>query len=372
MVRPDHDAVASVHLVDAPTLELLNELLKRDPDDTGLAVLSGDPNDLAQGQTIRLQFNAPRRGVGLLLRDVAHLVEAGQIREPSRYFLINPPRSKDDPELPEIITRYRAVLKLIAMLRKAAAYLDESQGELIFFQNSRFTVPVRYTVADLTDKLPGVIDRLVALFDEDMHRDQKLAMLASAVLEAAGRVEPQGRFTELLRHLDDVTRTVTESYRLFCSNFSYEKVRSDIQDAHIEFTTKIHKTFSDIQSQLLGIPVATVIVSTQMKYAKGLNNQFWINTGILLGSAIFVVIFFLLVMNQRNTLAVLGDEIDRREAKIANDHKRIMDLFEDTFRKLRKRIASQKRIVAIVQVIVVLGFIATAVVYAYLLYLPIG
>ncbi|MGY0798896.1 hypothetical protein ACW7G0_07575 [Lysobacter sp. A286] len=372
MVNPDHDAVADVYIGDAPTLALLSNLLQRDPDDTGLAVLSGDPSDLAQGQTIRLQFNAPRRGVGLLLHDVAQLVEAGQLREPSRYFLLNPLRAKDDPEPPEIIGRYRAALEFIDLLKRAAAYLDESQGELVFVQNGRFIVPIRYTVADLADRLPSVIDRLAALFNEDMHRDQKFAMLASAVQEAAGRVEPQARFTELLSHLDDVTRTVTESYRLFCSNFSYEKVKNDIQDAHIEFTTKIHKTFSDIQSQLLAIPVATVIVTTQMKRAEGLNSQFWINTGVLLGSAIFVVLFWLLVINQRHTLAVLEEEIGRREAAIAKDHERIMDLFETTFRYLRNRITSQKRIIAIVQAIVVLGFVATVVVYVYLLYLPVS
>lgn len=370
LVEPDQQSVADLYLSDQATLQLVRDLLQPDSDDTGLAVLQGDPSSLAIGQTIRLQLNPPRIGEGRLFRDVAALVEAGKLFEPAHYFLWKPKRAKDDPKRPEIIGRYRDVLRLIGLLKETAAYLDEAKAELVFIRDGRYDLPVRYAATDLTAELEASIGKVVALFDDALHREQKLSMLASAVQEATARVEPRARFVELLRNLDDVARAVAESYRLFCSNFSYEKIKSDIQDAHIEFTTKIHKTFSDIQSQLLAIPVATVIVATQMKHAEGINSQFWINTGVLLGSAIFVVLFWLLVVNQRHTLTVLEEEIGRREATIAKDHERIMDLFESTFRTLRERVASQKKIIATVQVIVVLGFIATIIVYGYLLYVP--
>lgn len=370
LVDPDQQSMADLCLSDQAALQLVRDLLQPDSDDTGLAVLQGDPSSLAIGQTIRLQLNPPRIGEGRLFRDVAALVEAGKLHEPTHYFLWKPKRAKDDLGLPEIIGRYRKVLVLIGLLKEAAAYLDEAKAELVFFRDGRFDVPVRYAASDLTAELDASIRKLIAQFDDTLHREQKLSMLASAVQETTARVEPRARFVELLCHVDDVTHALAESYRLFCSNFSYEKIKSDIQDAHIEFTTKIHKTFSDIQSQLLAIPVATVIVATQMKHAEGINSQFWINTGVLLGSVIFVVLFWLLVVNQRHTLTVLEEEIDRREAAIAKDHERIMDLFEGTFRTLRQRVASQKRIIAIVRVIVVLGFIATTIVYGYLLYMP--
>lgn len=372
LVEPDQQSEADLYVSDQTTLQLMHDLLQPDPDDTGLTILRGNPSSLAIGQTIRLQLNPPRIGEGRLFRDVAGLIEAGKLREPARYFIWKPKRAKDDPELPEIIDRYRNALSLIGLMKEAAAYLDESKAELVFIRDGRFDVPVRYSAADLTPELGVSIRKLITLFDDKLHHEQKLAMLASAVQETTARVQPGSRFVELLRHLDDVAQAVTESYRLFCSNFSYERIKSDIQDAHIEFTTKIHKTFSDIQSQLLAIPVATVIVATQMKRAEWINGQFWINTGVLLGSAIFVVLFLLLVANQRHTLAVLEEEIDRREAVIAKDHERIKDLFEGTFRALRGRVTAQKRVITIVCVIVVIGFIATAIVYAYLLHVPVA
>lgn len=364
----DSNAEGDLCLDDAQKLGLIRDLLQQDSDDTGLAILVGDPSNLSVGQTVRLQCNAPRRGVGLLLKDVAHLLEAGLLHEPSRYFLLNPRCAKEDLlKPPPDIACYRHVLLLIGLLKKAAACLDEHSKELVFIQDGRFSVPVSYSTADLTGDLVAAIDKLIALFADELHRDQKLAMLATAVQEAASRVGPAQRFGELLHHLGDVTHAVTESYRLFCSNFSYEKIKSDIQDAHIEFTAKIHKTFSDIQSQLLAIPAATVIVATQMKQANGFDAQFWINTGVLMGSGIFVVLFWLLVLNQRHTLDVLEDEIERRKHAIAKDHVQICDMFEPTFNKLRDRLRMQRSIICAVLAIVLLGFVATVIVYGYLL-----
>lgn len=370
LVTPDQNGEADLRLSNVETLDLVRDLLHKDkdPDVTGLTIQRGDPDQLTLGETVRLKFQQPLLREGLLLRDLDALVIAGQLREPARYYLWSPPRANGDPNEPAEISRYREVLVLIALLKESAAYLDDSKRELVFVQSGRFSVPVRYAAKDITHAVAASSAALRKLFDDNLHRDQKLAMLATAVQETTSRVEPRERFGELLQHLDDVASAVTESYRLFCSSFSYEKIKSDIQDAHIEFTAKIHKTFSDIQNQLLAIPVATVIVATQMKEAISFDGQFWVNTGVLLGSAIFVVLFWLLVANQKHTLDVLEDEINRRQAKIAKDHADIVDMLVATFDKLRGRIATQKCVVTVVLAIVAIGFIATAIVYGFLLH----
>ena len=369
LVTPDQDGEADVRLSDEATLEAVRYLLSEDrsPDDTGLTIRRGDPDRAVVGDTIRLGFGIPRLGVGYLFRDVDALVRSGQIAEPARYYLWKPARAKDDAGVPEEIVRYRDVLALVALLKESAAYLDESAQELVFVQQGRFNVPVRYALADIGPTVAASGAKLRALFGDQLHREQKLAMLATAIQSTTSGLAPPERFAALLQHLDAVASEVADSYRMFCSNFSYEKIKSDIQDAHIEFTAKIHKTFSDIQSQLLAIPIATVIVATQMKQAVHFGGQFWINTGVLMGSAIFVALFWLLVANQRHTLDVLGEEIERRQAAIAKDHAQVGDLLACTFKKLHSRMRAQRQIICVVLAIVVLGFVATAEVYGFLL-----
>lgn len=88
-----------------------------------------------------------------------------------------------------------------------------------------------------------------------------------------------------------------DGYRLFVSNFSYDKVISELELAKVEYTGKIHKAFTDIQNQILGIPVATVVVATQMKSAPQIGYEFWVNIAVLTGCWIFVMLVGLLICN---------------------------------------------------------------------------
>ncbi|HET7300215.1 MAG TPA: hypothetical protein VFJ01_06130, partial [Oleiagrimonas sp.] len=177
---------------------------------------------------------------------------------------------------------------------------------------------------------------------------------------------PLTRFVTLLHKLETIATEVANSYKLFCASFSYEKIKSDVQDAQIEFTAKIHKTFSDIQNQLLAIPVATIVVATQMKVATGYDSQFWINTGVLLGSLLFVVLFVLLVCNQWRTLGVLADEIKRRKRTLAEQYPSIDGMFTGTFKRLRRRVCQQRITIAVSLVVVLLGAVAAVVIYCQL------
>lgn len=368
LVTPDQNRKADVRASTPETLALLKELLgaNTDSDDTGLTVVDGDPDQLKQGDTLRIRIHAPRTGLGGLFQDIAALVRARQITEPERYYLWNPARAKDDPDPPDEIVRYREVLALIALLKESATYLDDAADKLVFVQAGRFDLPVHYTLGDITPVVVASSAKLRALFGDELHREQKLAMLAAAVRTAVAAVETPKRFVALLARLDEVAHGVADSYRLFCANFSYEKVRSDTQDAQIEFTAKIHKTFSDIQNQLLAIPIATVVVATQMKRAIGHDAQFWVNSGVLLGGLLFVVLFCLLVMNQWRTLSVLANEIERRRQLLATQYRSINPMFRSTFNRLRRRVCAQRITIAVALIVVLVGFAAACVIYAHM------
>lgn len=368
LVTPDQDGEADVCVSNEAVLENLRYLLHvdRSPDITGLTIRSGDPDHLKVGDTIRLGFGLPRLGMGHLLPNVAELVKAGPTKEPEHYYLWQPPRSNDDPDVPAEIVRYREVLALVALLKEAAGYLDEATGALVFTQQGRFDVPVRYTLGDITVDVAERSARLRGLFVTSMHREQKLVMLAAAVQDATRAEIASSRFATLLIKLETITTEVDNSYKLFCANFSYEKIKDAIQDAQIEFTAKIHKTFSDIQNQLLAIPVATVVVATQMKETASYNAQFWINTGVLLGSVLFVLLFVLLVCNQWRTLDVLADEIKRRKKTLAEQYTAIDGMFSGTFKKLKRRVCQQRVTIAMSLIVVLIGAVAAVIVYCQL------
>jgi hypothetical protein len=354
-----------VRIVTQDQVSLLTGLLSEESaSDTSIALLEGDVDQLSVGQRLRIRIGQPRIGLGLLVQNIQGLLDAGHVAEPKRYFIVDSKFAKDDANPPADIVTFRNVLAFVALLKEASAYLDSTTEELIFIHGGRFAVPVDYRVGDLRGLDAKGLGELVAKFAVDTHREQKLSILASTVYDMTVMAKPERRFSLLLTSIVELSKRFSDGYRLFCSDFSYDKIKSSIQDAKIEFTGKIHKTVTDIQNQVLAIPVATIIIATQMKHAITFDTQFWINTGVLIGCWIFLVLTLLLLRNQSRTLRVISQEVDRQERKIAGDHKLVADMFLGDFDDIRERVQSQQSVLWIIAVIVVIGWLATHVVYA--------
>ena len=200
---------------DEDTLALLQELLQRDPDTTGLVIDQGDPDRLAIGQTLTLIIYPPKPRDGYLLENVEELVIAGQFREPERYYLWNLARAKNDPGEPYEITCYRTILKVIALLKDASAHHDQSSKALIFIHSGYFSLIIRYSLEAAMRAAPSA-HALCRLFANPLNRKQKLERLAAAVQEITCPIEPLKRFTHLLDQFEHVVSEVRKS-DLHCS-----------------------------------------------------------------------------------------------------------------------------------------------------------
>jgi len=174
-------------------------------------------------------------------------------------------------------------------LSEGAAYFDKGSQELIYLKPEKITLKVNYLAVDL-DKLPR--EALKALLEQfkstDKLRDELLPILADTVVSYVRGIEQSRRFTALLSHLPEVQREFDDGRRLYVASFSYERVRSQLEADVLEELARINKTFADVQGQILGIPVATVLVATQFKLTKEWGAQAWINSAVLLGVFVFV------------------------------------------------------------------------------------
>lgn len=357
--------VGSLTLSNDDLKNTLIELLELDNlDDSGLSLASGDPEHILSGQTVRLHVNAPRIGIGILAKNLNDLLVSNKscIEERKNYFLADCKFAKQDQPVPNGVKRYRELLEFIQLLKSAAAYLELEREELIFIHEGKFSIPVKYTSDDLIASDFDAIKKIEESFANDLHKEQKLAILADALISLVRSAPPLERFNRLLTHLPELLSKFSDGYRLFVSNFSYDKVRSELEAAQVEYTAKIHKVFTDIQNQLLTIPVATVVVATQMKLATG-SDQFWINTAVLMGSFIFVILVGFLVCNQKHTLDTLEKEITRQKKLIAKEYQAVASNFDDIFKKLNERLNFQKTILSVIGLILLIGFVMANTVY---------
>lgn len=336
-------------------------------EDTDLSLESSSVSSPAAGQSVPVRLGTPRPAFGLVRKDLDELLRfpSAHVREPAQYFLWEAGYCKSDAVVEgSAVDRYRKVLTLIQVLKGAAAFLDEQEELLVFIRGGKFEVPVRYTAADLQAIDLGGLERVTGAIPEGSHKAQCESILAEAIHEVLAKHATAERFGHFLRGLAEVHERFDRGFRLFAAGFSYEKLRDQVEAARIEYTGKMHKVFSDIQNQLLGIPVATVIVATQMKPHEQVGSEFWISAAVLLGSFLFALLVHMLLRNQRHTLEVVGLEIARQRKELEKQPQGVTANLLPTFELLERRYKTQMRILQAIDWIVLAG-VALSVFFFY-------
>lgn len=339
-------------------LESLRRCLNVEDDSVSANLLDGVQEDgLQVGDTVHLQL-FPKLGFGRLARDMDHLLKGApsRIREPKNFALIADGYTTPE-QVPDahIVSRYRLVLRLIQSLKAAGASLDQDDETLVFFNDGRFDVPVLYTAVDLASLNVPATEALNSIIPQGLHEKQCRAILVEAVVGMCNAVPPPDRFRFLLANAGELVSRFEKGYGLFASGFSYEKVRDEIEAARVEYTGKLHKIVSDIQNQMLGIPVATIIVATQMKGHQAIDVAFWTSFAVLLGALVFAALTRMLLRNQRHTLEVIGAEISRQKGKLQKEHALIAANFTPVFEHLEERYRTQLRVLTWIGRIVLAG-----------------
>lgn len=172
----------------------------------------------------------------------------------------------------------------------------------------------------------------------EVHAEQRLAILDNAIADLVLSQPVETRFLYLARNVRELARRVTDGYRLFASSFSYEKIRGQVEAAQSEYVGRIHKTFVDIQGQLLGLPVATVVVATQLKPVDSWSAAAWGNIAVLIGAWLFAFLLLGSCVNQWFTLSAIHADVKRQKNKLFTSFVEISDQFSDVFRNLSTRI----------------------------------
>jgi len=160
----------------------------------------------------------------------------------------------------------------------------------------------------------------------------------SALLEIF-KNKPVVCFYELISSFDDFSDRVRSSYTLYTQDFSFEKLRSEIDKQNREDTIRLNKTFSDIQNQLLALPAALLAAGATIK-----DGSWGVNGSVIIGVGIFAWVVKQLILNQKNSIDAIAGEIELRRKKILDQPREISDGVLVLFKELEKRVERQKSV----------------------------
>lgn len=263
----------------------------------------------------------------------------------------------DETKLPPTAQHYLAAAKLYSLLGKTA---DHQGGvgdakTLIFLHKEKIEITPQYGENDLHE-LASLKSFEADFITSDAHQEQKQTIVKTALHELfAGRSKLP--FAEVLNRFDDFIEKVRASYQLYVAEFSFQKVKAEVEKEKLEAMLKLNKVFSDIQSQLLAIPVALVLVGGQME-----DKGAWTSKNVLtwLGALVFAILMDLLIRNQRNTLKAVKQEIDQQRHQIESKYQSIAGRFSGIYSDIDKRHTHQRRLIAIVDLLVAISLAVTS------------
>lgn len=264
---------------------------------------------------------------------------------------------------PPAVANYFCAVKLCSLL-PLVADMATSNGALQHFiksPESRIEVKLSYGVDDLTS-LPSLTFFETEFAATASHKDQKRSIVRAVLLDAF-RGKKSVTVGEVLPKFESIVEDVRSNYAMYAAEFSFEKIKAEVEKDNLDSTLKLNKTLSEIQNQLLAMPVALVLVGSQMTPDTALSIK---NVVIWLGACVFASLMIMLIRNQRHAIDAITEEIRLRKVKVDAQPDGMGGKFKGGFDDLQMRARTQKRTLSILWGFVVLSIVlATSLLFWY-------
>lgn len=345
-------------VIDSDKQSLIEEIKERRMD------LDCIPNRFAIGDEVEIELAVPRAAAAFFASSWQEFLDHHSFKfsAPNEFFIAQENYYNIESKSTSSSERYASVLGLISILKEVADYVDTAMDglKLIFLANGKFELIVNYQYSSFRDT-PGCVE-LAQEFStaSSKHLEQRKTIVKVVLSEMLSSVVSSARFKTLLDRFPEFSKRIKDNYELYVSEFSFEKVLEDVDAHKLDYTIKLNKVFSDIQSQLLAIPAALILVGSQLSNEGAPS---WKNTLIIVGVFIYSALMDLLVRNQWNSLHAIGAEIKKQEEYLQRKHMALEQGFMNSFSALNARHRQQQRLIWIVDALVALMLSCSAFLY---------
>lgn len=95
-----------------------------------------------------------------------------------------------------------------------------------------------------------------------VHESERYTIAASEFVDYLTTYEKLDRIFKLLKNIDSIFQSTLTKYFLYLDDFKYSKFNDKIAKYADDFLLKVNKVISDLQSQILAIPMAAAVLAT--------------------------------------------------------------------------------------------------------------
>ncbi|AMQ88327.1 hypothetical protein [Marinobacter sp. LQ44] len=297
------------------------------------------------GQEKNLSFLSDQKSEIFVARSIDDLMSHNTYRSksPERVLLFKPfdfYGLHDEPE-GYLLKTYVKVVSLISIIDSIADHEDKSSGEktLIFLSSEKIEIPIVYGSQDFREW--EKYQDFVELFSDKAHRKQKSTVFKKVISDALRDVDAAERFSYFLANFDRLVTRIHQNYDLYVSEFSFERIRKKNKAEIAQHLVRINSVFSDIQTQLLTLPIAGLLAAGQMEAGSSGSIK---NLSIVAAALSFAFLLSFVLRNYFSSLKTVKSEIDSQKNSLKEEYKVFASSFEEDYQVVDGRYKSQRRL----------------------------
>ena len=245
--------------------------------------------------------------------------------------------------------RYAAIIDLKDILCQNAKFShkeDEILNLLIIREDKSLLLYLKYLPEDLDlieDKSLNNITNFIEILGENIAPDRKNIYI-NELIDYLLPIEEKDRFSYLIKNFDEFIHRASASYNYYLRNFSYNKLKIELDTKALDFYQKIQGVVNDSQTKLIAIPTAIVFASTTLDY-ENINSMK--NYLILVGMIMFCAFIEIFINNQKSALKFIEKNITQYKQSFS-DNKQIL---ENSFIEVDKEKNNQRYRLLTIQIL---------------------
>ncbi len=185
---------------------------------------------------------------------------------------------------------------------------------------------------------------------------EKKSIFIKELINFLSNKNKRERFNELILYFEEFYEKCNTSFEYYLSNFSFNKIKLELDNAVLDYSKNIRSIINDSQSKLIAIPAAFILGASQMDYT----NPFTLKNIIIVISAfLFSYIIFVFIKNQKNAIEIIKDNLtnyksiyERSKANQLEDEVELQNLKKliiNSFEKTEKELSNQQSRLVILQ-----------------------
>ncbi|WP_143259940.1 MULTISPECIES: hypothetical protein [Bacteroides] len=291
-------------------------------------------SDIQKKQNVRIVFSLYRLNQTGYYETSDVFVRKNKIISPASYYIQNIGFQNSEHTF---IKKYHALINFIQSIGDLAKYKEESPDIttcVIICEQKALILPIIYSGEDVVN-IDFPIEEMnyaTELFKKN-NSEEKLLFI-NELMEFLSNVTEENRFVYLLQNFNEYYSKSIDSFQYYIRNFSYNKLKSELDNAILDYSKKIQSVINDAQSKLIAIPAAFVLAAANIEFDNILSIK---NIAILISLYIFALLIGIFLNNQSSVLNMIDINIQSYKGTFGGNSNVVKDAFILVDKELMKQ-----------------------------------